>query len=376
MDFNYTPEQDMLRESVARYLADHYDFRARQAMVRSASGWHPEIWRGLAEEIGVLGASFPEAHGGLGGGPVESMIVMEEIGRSLALEPYLETVVVGGGVLQAWKSARAGEWLQAITAGQVRFALAQPEPGRRYEPAAVETRAEQRDGGWRVTGVKVAVRAAPFATHFLVTARTAGSVRDRAGVAVFLVARDAPGVAVREYPTVDGSRTADVRFDDAAAELLGEAGRGLDLLDPALDAGVAGLCAEAVGVMRRLVADTVEYTRQRRQFDAPIAANQVLQHRMVDMYIALEQSVSMACLATLRLSGTPTERARAVSAAKVFIGKAARAVGQAAIQLHGGMGMTDETAVSHYFRRATMIESQLGSVDYHAARIEQLEVAA
>lgn len=376
MDFNYTPEQDMLRESVARYLADHYDFRARQAMVRSASGWHPEIWRGLAEEIGVLGASFPEAHGGLGGGPVESMIVMEEIGRSLAIEPYLETVVVGGGLLQAWNAPRTGEWLQAIASGQARFALAQLEPGRRYDPAAVETRAEQRDGGWHVTGVKDSVRAAPFATHLLVTARTAGSVRDRTGVSVFLVARDAPGVTLREYPTVDGSRTADVRFDAAAGELLGEAGRGLDLLDPALDAGVAGLCAEAVGVMRRLVADTVEYTRQRRQFDAPIAANQVLQHRMVDMYIALEQSVSMACLATLRLSGTPTERAHAVSAAKVFIGKAARAVGQAAIQLHGGMGMTDETAVSHYFRRATMIESQLGSVDYHAARIEQLEVAA
>ena len=376
MDFNYTPEQDMLRESVARYLADHYDFRARQAMVRSASGWHPEIWRGLADEIGVLGASFPEAHGGLGGGPVESMIVMEEIGRSLAIEPYLETVVVGGGLLQAWNAPRAGEWLQAIASGQARFALAQLEPGRRYDPAALETRAEQRDGGWHVTGVKDSVRAAPFATHLLVTARTAGSVRDRAGVSVFLVARDAPGVAVREYPTVDGSRTADVRFDAAAGELLGEAGRGLDLLDPALDAGVAGLCAEAVGVMRRLVADTVDYTRQRRQFDAPIASNQVLQHRMVDMYIALEQSVSMACLATLRLSGTPTERAHAVSAAKVFIGKAARAVGQAAIQLHGGMGMTDETAVSHYFRRATMIESQLGSVDYHAARIEQLEFAA
>ena len=376
MDFNYTPEQDMLRESVARYLADHYDFRARQAMVRSASGWHPEIWRGLAEEIGVLGASFPEAHGGLGGGPVESMIVMEEIGRSLAIEPYLETVVVGGGLLQAWNAPRAGEWLQAIASGQARFALAQLEPGHRYDPAAVETRAEQRDGGWHVTGVKDSVRAAPFATHLLVTARTAGSVRDRAGVSVFLVARDAPGVTLREYPTVDGSRTADVRFDAAAGELLGEAGRGLDLLDPALDAGVAGLCAEAVGVMRRLVADTVDYTRQRRQFDAPIASNQVLQHRMVDMYIALEQSVSMACLATLRLSGTPTERVHAVSAAKVFIGKAARAVGQAAIQLHGGMGMTDETAVSHYFRRATMLESQLGSVDYHAARIEQLEVAA
>ena len=376
MDFNYTPEQDMLRESVARYLADHYDFRARQAMVRSASGWHPEIWRGLAEEIGVLGASFPEAHGGLGGGPVESMIVMEEIGRSLAIEPYLETVVVGGGLLQAWNAPRTGEWLQAIASGQARFALAQLEPGRRYDPAAVETRAEQRDGGWHVTGVKDSVRAAPFATHLLVTARTAGSVRDRTGVSVFLVARDAPGVTLREYPTVDGSRTADVRFDAAAGELLGEAGRGLDLLDPALDAGVAGLCAEAVGVMRRLVADTVDYTRQRRQFDAPIASNQVLQHRMVDMYIALEQSVSMACLATLRLSGTPTERVHAVSAAKVFIGKAARAVGQAAIQLHGGMGMTDETAVSHYFRRATMLESQLGSVDYHAARIEQLEVAA
>jgi alkylation response protein AidB-like acyl-CoA dehydrogenase len=220
------------------------------------------------------------------------------------------------------------------------------------------------------------VRGAPFATHFIVTARTAGQRRDRDGISSFIVARDAAGVAAREYPTVDGSRAADVRFDGAAAELIGEAGRGFDSLEAAVDAGVVALCAEAVGVMRRLLADTVDYTKQRKQFDAPIAANQVLQHRMVDMYIALEQAVSMTYMATLKLDRPADERIRAVSAAKIVVGKAARFVGQGAIQLHGGMGMTNELAVSHYFKRATMIESQLGSVDYHAARVEQCDSAA
>ena len=192
-------------------------------------------------------------------------------------------------------------------------------------------------------------------------------------MSVFVVARDAPGVSLREYPTVDGSRAADVRFAGAVGELIGDQDNGLEILEPAVDEAVAALCAEAIGVMRRLLADTVEYAKQRKQFDAPIAANQVLQHRMVDMYIALEQAVSMTYMATLKLDRPAPARARAVSAAKAQIGKAARFVGQAAIQIHGGMGMTNELAVSHYFKRATMIESQLGSADYHLARIEQCD---
>jgi len=373
MDFTLTAEQEMLRDSVARYLGDHYEFAQRQAMVRSAEGWRPAIWRGLSNEIGVLGAAFAEELGGLGGGVVESMIVMEEVGKALAVEPYLETVVVGGGMLRRWDSPRAREMISGIIAGEIRLAFAHLEPGTRFDLAAVATTASEVAGQWRVRGLKDAVRAAPFATHCIVTARTGGSGRDRDGISAFLVARDAAGVAMREYPTVDGSRAADVRFDAAIAEPVGEIGRAIGVLEAAVDEGVAAVCAEGVGVMRRLLSDTVEYTKQRKQFGAPIATNQVLQHRMVDMYIALEQAVSMTCMATLKLDRPDRERTRAVSAAKVQVGKALRFVGQSAIQLHGGMGMTNETAVSHYFKRATMLESQFGSADHHAARIEQCD---
>jgi len=210
----------------------------------------------------------------------------------------------------------------------------------------------------------------------LVTARFSGAVRDHLGIATFLVARDADGVTLHEYPTVDDSRAADVRLDGATAELVGSIDDGWAALEAAVDEATAGLCAEGIGVMRRLLADTVEYTKQRRQFDVPIAANQVLQHRMVDMYIAVEQSVSMTYLAALALALSRSERRRAVSAAKVFVAKSVRFVGQSAVQLHGGMGMTDELAVSHYFKRATMIESQFGSADHHAARFEQSPVDA
>ncbi|HEX6572426.1 MAG TPA: acyl-CoA dehydrogenase family protein [Steroidobacteraceae bacterium] len=371
MDFSFTPEQEMLRESLARYFADTYSFPRRQAMVRSAQGWAPGAWRGLADDLGVLGAGFDPDVGGLGGGAVEHLVVMEEIGRALAIEPYLETAVLGGGLLRRWDSPRAREWIERIVGGEVRLAFAHLEPPARYDLQHVTTRATRQPDGWVLDGLKDAVRGAPFATHLLVTARTSGDDRDRRGVATFLVAADAAGLTLRRYPTVDGSLAADVCLAGVRADTLGS-DDGFDALEAAVDEAIAGLCAEAVGVMRRLLADTVEYTKQRRQFDAPIAANQVLQHRMVDMYTRVEQAVSMTYLATLSLSRPPAQRMRAVSAAKVFVAEAARFVGQAAVQLHGGMGMTDELAVSHYFKRATMIESQFGSADHHAHRIESL----
>jgi alkylation response protein AidB-like acyl-CoA dehydrogenase len=376
VDFDFTPEQEMLRESLTRFLEDTHSFAQRQAMVRSSAGWSPTIWRGLAEEIGILGAGFELEHGGLGGGAVEHMIVMEELGRALAIDPYLETAVLGGALLRGADSTQASEWIGRIVAGEVRFAYAQLEPQARYDLQHVTTRAARVEDGWRLDGLKDAVRAAPFATHLLVTARTDGGDRDRRGVATFVVATDAPGLNRVDYATVDGSRAADVRFERTPAVLLGSADDGLAALEAAVDEAIAGLCAEAVGVMRRLLADTVEYTKQRRQFDAPIAANQVLQHRMVDMYMMVEQAVSMTYLATLSLARPVAERVHAVAAAKAFVSKAARHVGQSAIQLHGGMGMTDDLAVSHYFKRATMIESQFGSADHHAARLEALATHA
>jgi hypothetical protein len=376
MDFNFTAEQEMLRDSVARYFGDHYAFPQRQAVIRSEGGWRPAFWRGLADDVGILGAPFDEAMGGLGGGAVETMIVMEEIGKALVIEPYLDTVVIGGGLLRRCGTARASELIGGIIAGEVRLAFAHLEPSSRFDLVDVTTAAVRDGSTWRISGLKDAVRGAPFATHLLVNARVSGAGGERAGLSTFLVAAGAAGLSSREYPTVDGSRAADLKFEGVSAELLGPAAQGLDVLEAAVDEGVVAICAEAVGVMRRLLADTVEYTKQRRQFDAPIAANQALQHRMVDMYMALEQSISMTYMATLKLDGPALERKRAVSAAKVQIGKAAKFVGQSAIQLHGGMGMTNELAVSHYFKRATMIESELGSVDHHAARIEQCDAAA
>jgi alkylation response protein AidB-like acyl-CoA dehydrogenase len=376
MDFNFTAEQEMLRDSVARYLGDHYDFKQRQAVIRSEAGWRPGFWRGLAEELGILGAPFAEGLGGLGGGAIESMIVMEEFGKALVTEPYLETVVIGGGLLRRCDTERARQLVAGIIDGQVRISFAHLEPATRYDLARASTTAERAGDGWRVTGLKDAVRNASCATHFLVNARVADAGPGGANtVAPFLVERASTGVSLVDYPTVDGARAADLKFDGAAAALLGPDGTRYELLEAAVDEGVVALCAEAVGVMRRLLADTLEYTKQRRQFDAPIAANQVLQHRMVDMYMALEQSISMTYMATLKLERPALERRRAVSAAKVQVGKAAKFVGQSAIQLHGGMGMTNELAVSHYFKRATMIEAQLGPVDYHASRIEQCDAA-
>jgi alkylation response protein AidB-like acyl-CoA dehydrogenase len=283
--------------------------------------------------------------------------------------------VIGGALLTRSPVAHAREWIERVITGDVRFAFAQLEASSRYELAHVTTRAEQAGGRWRIDGLKDAVRGAPFATHLVVTARVAGSPRDRSGIGAFLVAREAAGVSLHAYPTVDGTRAADVRLEGAEAVPLGSPGDDYPALDAAVDAGIAALCAEGVGVMRRLLADTVEYTKQRRQFDAPIASNQVLQHRMVDMWMAVEQAVSMTCLATMSLERTPAERAHAVSAAKVFVARAVRFVGQSAIQLHGGMGMTNELPVSHYFKRATTIESQFGPSDHHAARLEQGEDA-
>jgi alkylation response protein AidB-like acyl-CoA dehydrogenase len=370
MDFDFTPEQEMLRDSLARYFADTYTFARRQQMLVSGPGWRADVWRGLATELGILGAPFPADHGGLGGGAIENMIVMEEIGRALVVEPYLETVVIGGRLLRRWQSRRAREWIERIIAGDVRLVLAHLEPTARFDPSHVTVRADRRADGWSLRGLKTGVRGVPFATHLLVTARSVGEPRGRGGIGTFLVECDAPGVSVHEYPTVDGSRSGDVHLDGAAAEPIADPGDGYADLEAALDEGVAGLCAEAVGVMRRLLADTVDYTKQRRQFGAPIAANQVLQHRMVDMYMALEQAVSMSCVASLGLELADAERVRAVAAAKVYVGKALKFVGQSAIQLHGGIGMTNELAVSHYFKRATVIESQLGSADYHATRLE------
>ena len=375
MDFSFTEEQTLLRDSLAAFLADTYDFDRRRAAVASPAGWRPEIWKALAEDLGILGASFPEDLGGLGGGPTEVMVVMEEFGKALVVEPYLGTVVIGGGFLRRAGGDAAADMIGRIIEGKATMAFAWAEPQARYCLHDLAVTARKDGGGYVLNGHKAVVVGTPFASHLVVTARTGGARRDEGGVSVFLVDKAAKGVVTRDYPTVDGQRASEIDFENVvlgAEARIGPEGEALGLVSAVVDEAVAATCAEACGVLRKLHEGTLDYTRQRKQFGQPIAAFQVLQHRMVDMFIHVEQAVSMTYMAHIKLGEGAAERAKAVSAAKVQIGRACRFVGQNAIQLHGGMGMTDEMAIGHYFKRATMIEGLFGSVDHHLARYEAL----
>jgi hypothetical protein len=376
MDFNFTDEQSMLRDTVASYLADHYSFDQRRAMLARDPGWSPQVWKAFAEELGILGAPFSEELGGLGGGPVENMIVMQEMGRSLVVEPYLGTVVIGGGFLKHSGYAGAEALIGQIIAGESILAFAYAEPQGRYNLADLKTTATKDGAGWTLNGQKAVVIGAPYATHLIVTARTGGGQRDQEGVTVFIVEKGAAGVTTRDYPTVDGFRASEVTFENVklgADALVGPEGQAMPLIEKVVDEAVVATCGEACGVLSKLHEGTLEYTRQRRQFGQPISAFQVLQHRMVDMFIQVEQAVSMTYMATIKLADD-RQRSKSAAAAKVQIGKACKFVGQNAIQLHGGMGMTDEMAIGHYFKRATMIESAFGSTDHFLARYEFLSL--
>ncbi len=373
MDFSLNDEQRQLRDTLARFLATRYTFDARQKMLSSEEGWRPDIWKALAEDLGILGAALPEEVGGFGGGPVDTMIVMEELGRALVVEPYLETIVIGAGLLKRIDSEVARDAIETMIAGSMIAAFAWSEPTSRFDPADVSTKAVRAGDGWTISGRKGVVVAAPFATHLIVTARTYGERAARDGISLFLLPRGTPGITMRDYPTVDGRRAAEIAFEDVkvgADALLGAEGGALPLVELVLDEARAALCAEAIGVMSELQRQTMDYVKQRKQFGVPIGAFQVLQHRLVDMFMQVEQSVSMTYMATLKLSEPEDHRIKAVSAAKAFVGRACRFVGQNAVQTHGGIGLTNELALSHYFKRASMIENQLGSVDYHLARYQ------
>jgi alkylation response protein AidB-like acyl-CoA dehydrogenase len=377
MDFDFTEEQTLLRDSLSSFLRDRYDFDARQKAMNSASGWRPEIWSAFANELGILGASLPEDAGGLGGGPVENMVVMEELGQALVMEPYLETVVIAGGLLKRSGWAGAKDELAKIASGERIWALASIEPSSRYDLADVQTSARKSGSGWVIDGRKAVVHASPWADRLLVTARVSGSRKDRSGVAFFAVDKAAKGLVSRDYPTVDGRRASELLFDKVEVgpeALVAGAPEALPLLERVTDEAICAVCAEAVGVMRRLLADTIEYAKQRVQFGRPISTFQVLQHHMVDMYLILEQAVSTTYYGTLMLDAPAEERAKAVSAAKAFIGKACHKVGQEAIQIHGGIGMTNELRVGWYFKRATVIEGLYGSTDDHLARYQRLSL--
>jgi pimeloyl-CoA dehydrogenase small subunit len=375
MDFSFTSEQDMLRDTVAKLVAQQYDFDTRRKVAKSDAGWRPEMWAQFAE-LGLLGASFTEAEGGFGSGPIEAMIISEEFGKGLVIEPYLQTVVIGGNFFRhGGTAAQKEEHIAGIIGGETIIAFAYSEPKSRFDLNDVSTTAKKDGGGYVLNGHKAVVLGAPFATHLIVTARTSGGQRDAKGVSVFLVPKGAKGVTTRDYPTVDGLRASEVYFENVAVgadALIGTADNGLPLVEKVVDNAIAALCAEAVGCFKVLNEATISYSKQRKQFGQPIGNFQVLQHRMVDMFMAAEQATSMTYMLTLKLDEADKARKMAASAAKVQVGKAGKLVSQDAVQIHGGMGMTDELNVGHFFKRVTMIESQFGNTDWHLRRYTEL----
>ena len=375
MDFNFTSEQDQLRDTVAKLVSQKYDFDTRRKVAKSELGWRPEMWSQFAE-LGLLGASFTEAEGGFGSGPIEAMIISEEFGKGLVIEPYLQTVVIGGNFFRhGGTHAQKEEHIAGIIGGETRFAFAYSEPKSRFDINDVSTTAKKDGAGYTLNGHKAVVLGAPFATHLIVTARTSGGQRDANGVTVFLVAKNARGVTTRDYPTVDGLRASEVYFENVAVgadAVIGQVDGGLPLVEKVVDNAIAALCAEAVGCFKVLNEATISYAKQRKQFGQPIATFQVLQHRMVDMFMAAEQASSMTYMVTLKLDEADKARKLAASVAKVQVGKAGKLVSQDAVQIHGGMGMTDELNVGHFFKRVTMIESQFGNTDWHLRRFTEL----
>lgn len=376
MDFSYTETQDMLRDMLSRFLADTYGFEARKKMIDSAEGRDPAIWQAMAGELGILGAAFSEAHGGLGGGAIENMIIMEELGKVIAVEPYLQTVVIGGGAVKAAGGALADAVIPEIMAGNTIIAFAYAEPQGRYDLANLRTSAKADGAGYVLNGQKAVVYAAPWATHLLVTARTGGGQRERDGVELFLIDAKLPGIVRRDYPTVDGFRASEIYFENVAIPGDAHIPGGIDLIERLVDEATVAVCSEAIGVGAMLHHGTLDYSKQRKQFGTPIGKFQVLQHRMADMFIEAEQIASMALMATLKIDLPADERKAAVSLAKAKVSRSIKFIGQNAVQTHGGIGITQELAIGHYFKRGTMIENQFGSADFHLDRFEQLTLAS
>ncbi|PPE69872.1 acyl-CoA dehydrogenase family protein [Caldimonas thermodepolymerans] len=368
MDFDFTEEQEQLRDAVRKWVARSYAFERRRAIVK-AGGFSREAWGEMAE-LGLMGLAIPEAHGGMGFGPVEAMVVMEELGRGIVVEPYAAVALVAAGVLarHAPEAVRQ-QWLPRIAAGEALVVLAHQEREARYMLRHVTATARQDGGQWRVSGAKSIVPVGDQADAYVVPARVSGQVDDARGIALLLVERGAAGVTTRGYPTQDGGRAAEVRFEEAPATLLVGPEDGHFALEEAVDVAIAAGCAEAVGAMEQLFAVTVDYLNTRKQFGVPIGTFQALRHRVADMKMQLELGRSMSYFATLKLGDDPAQRRRAVSQAKVQLGQSMRYVGQQAIQLHGGIGITDEYVAGHYFKRLTCLELSFGDTLHHLGEV-------
>ena len=366
MNFDYNEEQQLLADSVRRFLTKDYDFESRRKIVASKDGWSSAVW-GTMVEMGLTGLPFSPDYGGFGGGAVDLMGVMEAAGDALLVEPYLATVGLGAQfVARGGSDAQKKRILPRVVEGKLKMAFAHSEKGARYNLSKVETRAKKSGSGWEIAGEKIVVLGAPIADKLVVSANT-----DK-GLSLFLVEKNA--VKVKAYVTLDEQRAGDVVLSGTPGELLGADGGALPLIEEVIDFATALVCAEAVGAMKFACDTTLEYLKTRKQFGVTIGTFQALQHRMVDMYVSYEQAKSMACLACSKFDSPldARDRARSISAAKIKIADNARHISQESIQLHGGMGMSEELKVSHTFRRLTMIAQQFGDADHHLARFAAL----
>jgi len=376
MDFSFSDEQNMLQDSVQRFIQNAYSFDSRQKIVDSDDGFSRANWAQFAE-MGWLGLPFSEEDGGFGGTAVETMILLEEFGKGLVVEPYISAVLQAGSIVASvGTTAQKQQILEPLIAGDLLPALAYIEPQARFNVNDVKTFATAQGDGYVINGFKGVVIGGPSADVFIVPARTAGDQMDASGISLFLVDANAAGVSRRDYPTIDGFRASELTLAEVVVgpeALLGSLNEGLEPLQYGLDQGMMGTGAEAVGAMEVLYKDTVEYCKTREQFGQPIGKFQVLQHRMVDMFIEHEQTKSLAYMAAMRLAeGYNAASRKALSALKVQVGKGGTFVGQNAVQLHGGMGMTNELNVGHYFKRLTAIETLYGNTDFHLKRYGQL----
>ena len=378
MDFNFTEEQTLLENMVTSFVRDNYTWEAREAIVKTEEGWKPENWNQFAE-LGLLGVPFAEEFGGLGGSVVDTMIVMEQFGKGLVVEPYMPSVVLAGGLISSLGSKEQVEAIiPTIISGEARYAFAHSEPQSRFDLYDVKTSAVTNDGDFVLNGFKSVVFGGPIATHLIISARTSGEQRDTNGITLFLVDKTAAGLTLQNYPTIDEYRASEVVIENLKISkdmILGKLDNAYAAIDENIDRSTIAVCAEAVGILEVLKDTTIDYCKNRKQFGQAIGKNQSIQHRLVDMMIEYEQSKSilyMACTADL---SNPSDRKKAVSGAKARIGKAIKYVGENAIQLHGGMGMVDEYMVSHYFKRATMLGILFGNEDYHMKRFSDITQA-
>ncbi len=371
MDFEPSDDQRLLLESVSRLLADTYSFAQRKTYIAAPEGWSKAIWAQFAE-LGLLGLPFPEAYGGFGGGAQEIMLVMQQFGRVLVVEPFLSTVVFGGtAIMTAGTAAQKDALLPAIAEGRLKLAFAHGERQARYDLTDVITTAKKDGDGWILDGSKTVVAHGDSADTLIVSARTSGDRYDEDGITLFLVDATSQGVAHRGYVTRDETRAADISLSNVrATAVLGEVGKGLATIQRVIEAGIAATAAETVGAMEAMNDMTLEYSKTRVQFGQPIGTYQVVQHRMSDMFMTQEQGRSMAMLATMSLDNAdPVERAHDLAMAKVGVAQAGRYVSQSAVQMHGGIGMTEEYAVGHYFRRCMVLERLFGDPAYYLQRL-------